>query len=327
MGSNNLPKIFVNDPAETPDAEKWNDNFNFLNKTQFNLARNGEFEGGFTAGVPNLWSLSGAGASAAADADSKESTNAVLLTFGSAAASLKQSSQEFKFYQGRTAKAWVFVKTSSPDIARIRIDDGVGSTDSDFHNGDGTYQLLTVVHAISAVATELSVELRIEGTGSAKFDVIVLVDFHDCLGRLPNPEDLAAATKEFFVPAPNPGSTVGAYAVESIASAGDIHHAFRIPHDFNLLVSAVIVIIPADTAGPQTVNIESNFAADGEDATTDGEGPTAITPSYVANQMSEFDVSSVFTGIAAGDFVGFHWDRVGNGFGNHLVLGVRFRYT
>ena len=98
------------------------------------------------------------------------------------------------------------------------------------------------------------------------------------------------------------------------------------PHDFNSIINAVVIAVPADSAGPQDVDISSDYAADGEDATAAGEGPVTLTPTYVANQMTEFDVSAVLTGIAAGDYVGVDFNRMGNGFGNMDIIGFRMRY-
>ena len=326
MGLLDQPHLFVDSPAETPDAKKWNDNFAFLNVVQQNLMLNGNFSGVFTGGVPVSWTLVGAGASSASDPDSKEGLTAVLITFGSAPANLEQTSSEFKFFQGRIAKAWCFVKTSTPSQARIRIRDGVGSTDSAFHNGDGTYQLLTVEHPVALGATEVTLELRVESAGSVKFDLGTLVDGSSILGRLINPEDVAAATKEFFWQVTD-GNNVGAFPVKRVGPSTSIRFLGRIPHDFNALTSIVMVAIPDSTSGPQTVELTSDKAADGESATADQEQDLTNTFSYTANQMTEFDVSSVFTSIAAGDYVGLLIDRQGAGFGNLDMLGLKLRYT
>lgn len=329
MGQTDLPKIWVNDQAEKPDAKNLNNNASFLNMQQFQTLRNGNFEGIFSAGLPDFWTLTGAGAASAQDADSREGANAVLVTFGAATAILEQSSAEFKFYQGRRVKAWAFVKASVAAQARIVVRDGVGSTASVFHTGSGNYELLVVEHVMAAGATELTLELHNEASGTGVlFDLATLVDFESILGRLLNPADIATPTKEFFVPPPAPTSGgLGSYASENIASAGDERFSFHVPNDFTAIVSAVVIAVPEDTAGPQTVDISSDYAADGEDATAAGEGPISLTPSYVANQMTEFDVSGVLTGIAAGDYVGVDFNRIGNGFGNMDIIGFRMRYT
>ena len=192
MGTTGLPTIFINDPAETPDAEKFNDNFSFLNLVQTNLVKNGDFEQSFTGGIPDFWSLTGAGAASAQDSDSKRAANSVKVTFGSAVATLKQSSDEFKFLQGNKVKTWCFVKSSFTNQARIVVSDGVGSTASAFHTGGGAYELLVVEHTVAGAATELTLELRVESSGSALFDVAVLVDFNEVRGFIPHVEDVKA---------------------------------------------------------------------------------------------------------------------------------------
>ena len=324
MGTGNLPKIFVDSPAETPDAKKWNDNFSFLNMSQNQRLINGDFEK-FTGGLPDRWTISGAGAASASDADAKHGPTAVLLTFGSASAVLKQSSAVFNFFKGRKVKAWCFVKTSLASQARIRILDGVGSTDSAFHSGSGNYELLIVEHDMAANATEFSLELRVEVAGSARFDAAVMVDFETILSFIQHPEDVAAATKEVFIPSPN-GDVLGNYATTRLGSSGVFNMAFRIPHDFTSLTDVVLVAIPASTGGPQTVELTSDIAAVGEDATATSEQDLVNVFNYTANQMQEFDLSSVFTGIAASDYVGILVDRQGAGFGNIEILGIRLRY-
>ena len=328
MGLTNLPKIPTNDPAEKPDASLFNDNHSFLNMQQQNLIRNGGFEESFSAGLPDFWALSGTGAASAQDSDSKEGANAVKITFGSAPAILKQSSSEFKFYQGRQVKAWAFVKATVGAQTRLVVDDGVGSTASLFHTGGGTYELITVEHIVAAGATELTLELHVEVSGASPlFDLATMCDFESILGRLQNAKDIAQATKEFFMPAPASDQVLGAYAVNQVGSQGALNISFLVPGDWGSLVSAVLVAVPASTGGPQTVELTANIAADGEDATATQEQNLANTFTYVANQMSEFDISSVLTGITARDYVGILIDRKSAGFGNLDILGIRFKYN
>ncbi len=188
MGLNGLPTIFIDDPAELPSAKKWNDNNDFLNFVHDNLVRNGDFED-FPGVVPESWGLTGAGATSVVDADSKRGTNAVKITFGSATAKLEQSASEFKFFKGRKVKAWVFVKTSFSSQSRIRISDGIGSSQSSFHTGGGAYELLEVTHTMAGSATELTLELEVATTGSALFDAAMLIDFDEARGFIPHAAD------------------------------------------------------------------------------------------------------------------------------------------
>ncbi len=327
MGQTDLPKVFVNDPAETPDAEKWNDNFSFLNVAQNNVVLNGDFENAFAAGVPDQWTLSGAGAAAAQSSDEKHGDNAVQVTFGGAAAILSQSHTEFEFYAGRTMRAWCWVKTGVPSQARLEIADGVGSSQSAYHSGSGGYELLSVNHVMASTPTELTLRLRVESAGSAIFDVATLIDAESLQSFLPNVNDFGA-TKEVFHHIPlGHANTLGNYQVYRLASsAADRLALFRVPRDFTSIVNAVLVGIPDTTGGPQTVELTSNYAAAGEDATAVSESNPTQQYSYIANQMQEFDVSSVLTGIGAGDYVGILFDRQGAGFGDIDFIGLRFRY-
>lgn len=325
MGDAGQPTKFQDDPAEIPSAKKWNDNFSFLNFTHENLIRNGDFES-LNGSTPSFWTLTGAGASAVSDADSKRGTKAVLVTFGSADASLNQTAVETKFFKGRKVKAWAFVKTSTPNQARIRIADGVGSATSPFHTGGGSYELLEVVLDVAAGATTVDLELHVEIAGSALFDSTVLVDFEEVRGFLENPRDLAGAAKEFFTPAPDPAANVGSYSTQKVASAGLIRITWILPADFLSFISADLMVIPELTVGPQTVELTSNYAKHGEDATATQEQNLTKTYSYTANEMTPLDLLSVLTGLEAGDHVGVLFDRKINGFGDLEVLGIHIKY-
>ena len=325
MGSENQPHVWVNSAAETPDAKKWNDNFEFLNMATEQQRRNGSFLK-FTGTLPDFWTLSGTGAASALTTDAKHGPTAVELTFGSTPAVFKQSASIFNFVQGRKVKAWCWVKTNNGARARIRINDGIGSTDSSFHTGSDLYELLIVEHTMAIGATEFSLELRVESFGAAIFDVATMVDFGGIISFYSDPRDLALATKEFFWPVPQPDQNIGAYAANSIGSSTTFRISWQIPHDFLNLVSAAIVAIPAATGGPQTIELTTNHALVGEDATAVQEQDLAFTTSYIANEMQEIDITSVLTGISASDYVGLLLDRQGAGFGNLFILGLRLRY-
>jgi len=173
-----MPHTFQNIETEFPDATKFNANFDFLNMSSQSQIKNGSFEV-FVGSLPQHWTLSGAGAVSASDVDSKHGTKAVKVTFGSATAILKQTALDFKFFQGRRVKAWCFIKTSVPNQARLKINDGVASTTGGFHTGDGTYRIIEVVHDVAMAATTLELELRVEAAGFVLFDVAALVDFHE----------------------------------------------------------------------------------------------------------------------------------------------------
>lgn len=182
--------------GDQPDVEKVKSLISFSNLVPFSLVRNGnmEFWNNGASSPPDNWTLSGAGAAVAQESSTvKLDTYSAKVTYGAAAAILYQQASSFAFYQGKEVKAWCWIYSSSPNIARITIDDGVGQASSDFHPGDGIWRKLTVSKFISSVATKVELQLNVDGAGFAFFDVATIVDFDSITGSLPNLADAAAA--------------------------------------------------------------------------------------------------------------------------------------
>jgi hypothetical protein len=59
------------------------------------------------------------------------------------------------------------IKTSSASQARVEINDGIASSYSSYHTGDGTFQWLQVTRTIDPAATIINVNFRVESAGSA----------------------------------------------------------------------------------------------------------------------------------------------------------------
>lgn len=132
--------------------------------------------------VPSTWRLSGTGAAIArltAGVDVAVGDMSARVTFGSTPAILAQSILDTlgynPFFDGKVVTAGCFVKTSTASIARVRINDGATSTDSVFHTGGGTFEFLSVEHLIDLAATQLEIQLRVEGAGNAIFSGAVFL--------------------------------------------------------------------------------------------------------------------------------------------------------
>ena len=193
MGDKRIPVIFQDSAAEIPSASKFNNNFSHLNLVPWNLINNGGMEqwSGGASVAPDDWTLFGTVASVARVTDRKQGDYALALTYGSADAYLKQSSCELSGLKGHTVKAWAWVKCSTPNAARLRIRDGVGSSVSAFHNGTGLWEFISLTHEAASSATELSIELHMEAGGTAYYDAVVLVDYDDITGFFPSGKDLS----------------------------------------------------------------------------------------------------------------------------------------
>jgi hypothetical protein len=142
-----------------------------------NLLRNGNFGswGAGTAVAPNCWTLSGTAAAAARSSDPKFGSYAASLTYGSAAALLYQDVAEYLDYASKVVTFACWIKTSTASIARIQIDDGVGTSESSYHTGGGGYELLRVMRTLNGSPTRLRLAIRCENTGSLLADGALLV--------------------------------------------------------------------------------------------------------------------------------------------------------
>lgn len=140
---------------------------------------NGDMED-WTSGIasaPDSWTLSGAGASVARESTIiKAGTYSAKLTRSAADCYLYQSVHAtlgINYWRGKTLKVGVWVYATVADRARLLVDDGVDTTDSDYHSGGSGWEYLSVVHTVDSSATELTLQLQInDGDTSAYFDQV-----------------------------------------------------------------------------------------------------------------------------------------------------------
>lgn len=199
MGRGYLPYILQNGQGNLPDANKLMENLAHSNLVQWNLINNGDmllWDAGTTS-PPNDWEKSESGLDVAQDTTYKKlGSYSVKLSsiVGGSAKYIYQSidSSILNFYKDKEARAWVWVKCSQNLQARITLYDGVGETASDYHTGDGLWQLLAVTHDVAESATELTLRLVIENnfTSPVYFDAAQVVDFDDVQGWMPSKKDM-----------------------------------------------------------------------------------------------------------------------------------------
>lgn len=148
-----------------------------------NLLSNGGMET-WTAGTaiaPTGWTAAGTGVAVARNsAHYKKGSYSARVTRTTNDCYIYQSVHSTKsiaYWQGRnvTLGCWVLATTASQ--AKVTIYDGVGSTSSDFHAGDGEWEWLEVTHTVSATATEVTVRLEVVTTdGAVYFDDATIGD-------------------------------------------------------------------------------------------------------------------------------------------------------
>lgn len=79
-------------------------------------------------------------------------------------------------YKGKKVTYSLSIKTNVADKIKLRISDGIGSSDSSYHTGGGGFERLTVTRTIdSGAITKLSFEIVIEATGTYYLDEAMAV--------------------------------------------------------------------------------------------------------------------------------------------------------
>lgn len=128
--------------------------------------------------APTGWTLAGTGAAVAragtglADTKRKVGDFCAKLTYGSATLTLSQdvlptaAFSRVDHLKGEPVGfgAWVWANAASQ--SRVYVTDGVTTTYSSYHTGDGSWQWLTVEHTLSGSASKLTVGIAV-GSGAA----------------------------------------------------------------------------------------------------------------------------------------------------------------
>ncbi len=139
-----------------------------------------------------------------------------------------------------------------------------------------------------------------------------------------------APTKEIFYAGTNYGANAGDYRTVSVATNGTQNFTFRVPHDFNSLIALVMVgFAGAGAAGAgKDIDLFSDYGATGEQFDNNSESDTTstFTLGAVALELFEYDISSVFSALAANDYAGIQIDHNAVG-GNTDYIGLRLRYS
>ncbi len=140
--------------------------------------------------------------------------------------------------------------------------------------------------------------------------------------------NLTGITKEVFYLAET-SSNEGSFRVRSVGTNGDRNFNLVIPDDFVSLVSieAVGIISGAGAEGTgKDIDLTSNCVGAAELYTSNSVSDTTSTYTIPAvNTIWEVDVSSVFSGISAGDYCGINIDHKGIG-GGIDYLGIKLKY-
>ncbi len=159
--------------------------------------------------APTSWTLAGTGAACAragtglGDTARKVGDFCAKLTYGSTTLTLYNtvlSTAAFtrlSHLQGKTLGFGAWVKSAVASQARVYITDGVTTTYTSYHTGDGTWQWLSTTHSISASGTKIEIGIAVESSAANP----VYLSGVTCIFGDTAPED--------WRPTPTLNSTVG----------------------------------------------------------------------------------------------------------------------
>lgn len=142
----------------------------------------------------------------------------------------------------------------------------------------------------------------------------------------------ATLTKELYVPvtanaAAGGQAFFGQFPIQFLSGLG--HRAFmsfKVPHDFNSIISAEIIIIPQDTVALANIDTHSNYGLIGEAYNIHSEDEVAATYDMTTDQLFGVDVSGILTALVAEDIVGLGIDCEDAGH-RFYVVGFYLRYA
>ncbi len=153
--------------------------------------------------------------------------------------------------------------------------------------------------------------------------------FNPFTGTLDTIEDGAAASGNKTVWfEPNTNSQEGNYRIRNIGTTAQFQFTFRIPADFDTLVSLQLIWSSNGTnAGPCTVDLTSDYGLAGDLITLNSEFLVLPTFAGVSDEFDFHDLSGVFSSLAAGHTCGVLVDHV-SGLTNSInYFGILLEYS
>ena len=144
----------------------------------------------------------------------------------------------------------------------------------------------------------------------------------------------ATLTKELYVPVTANGAGGGQtllpgaqLPVQSLNAVGQrAFIGFKVPHDFNSIISAEIIIVNYDTNATANIDTHSEYGSIGQVYNTHQEDEVAATYNLTANLFFGVDVSGILTALVAGDIVGLGIDCEDVA-ARFYVVGFNLRYA
>jgi len=151
------------------------------NVSTLNLVENGAFDLFSATPKPDNWTVEGGGTEAQETADVRVGENAYSITSDADGSASRQTifatidGSENSYWRGKDVTLAALVYATDASNARIQLDDGVTTSESNYHTGTTGWELLTITHTLSATATKLDVVLMVDGNAQEGiFDAVRL---------------------------------------------------------------------------------------------------------------------------------------------------------
>jgi hypothetical protein len=132
---------------------------------------------------------------------------------------------------------------------------------------------------------------------------------------------------EVFTPATDYNFDHGDYRVRQVGTNGAFNFTFRVPFNFaSLVLLELVAVNSAATPGAQSIDLFSDYGMLGQASNFFSESDLTQTPVVPAvNFLFSYDISSVFSSLAASQFCGLMIDH--NAVGGAIdYLGIRAQY-
>ena len=159
-----------------------------------------------TAGIlqPDFWTISGASATMArSTTQQRRGQWSLAITRSGTDAAVTQTPGLLEngvtgdSLRGDTVTVFAWCWSAVASQVRIRITDGVDTTNSSYHTGNSTWQELTASHAVNAAATTLAISVRVEADNTVAYvdEAGVSQIYDDAVRRDSYPRHPLAATE------------------------------------------------------------------------------------------------------------------------------------
>jgi len=128
---------------------------------------------------------------------------------------------------------------------------------------------------------------------------------------------------EFHIPFESADAQVGNWDVITINTAGSVHFSFQVPHDFETLDDANVIMIP-DASETIQWDLNVSVSAAGELQDNDARSGVDSTQAVTINVLTEVDIKSQLLGLVAGDYVAIDFQ---SDTANLRIIGFEFDYN